>query len=175
MTEDVKACPVCKKPLTIAGGIGPYCANKKCPVLDDALLWNEDGTKRASLTVSRPEVGDTNVLTGIRQLLANLAPMLDEMRTERVQHGSGLPWTDWNQEQRNRISGYLSIIDKLATRPEPSLNGNEELVDSLRNPEKPLVPYEMCSLGDLCRLAADEIEQLRAAIAALSTPHGDAK
>ena len=32
-------CPKCKKPLTVASGIGPYCANENCPVLDDYRLW----------------------------------------------------------------------------------------------------------------------------------------
>jgi len=43
---------------------------------------------------------------GLRPLLANIAQMLDEMRTER-QNGSGLPWTDWNQQQRDEISRIL--------------------------------------------------------------------
>ena len=38
-------CPICKKPLGMAVGIGLVCTTNKCPVLDDALLWsiNEKG------------------------------------------------------------------------------------------------------------------------------------
>jgi endogenous inhibitor of DNA gyrase (YacG/DUF329 family) len=40
-------CPVCKRPLECAAAIGPYCANAECQVLDDYLLWSEDGTRSA--------------------------------------------------------------------------------------------------------------------------------
>lgn len=37
-------CPICETLLIDAVGIGPYCPNPNCPVLDDALLWKKDDT-----------------------------------------------------------------------------------------------------------------------------------
>ncbi len=36
---EMNNCPVCDNILQYAIGIGPFCASKDCPVLDDALLW----------------------------------------------------------------------------------------------------------------------------------------
>ena len=38
-TAASKACPSCETPLTIAPGIGPYCAVEGCLVTDDAAVW----------------------------------------------------------------------------------------------------------------------------------------
>jgi DNA repair exonuclease SbcCD ATPase subunit len=54
-------CPVCEQPLAFAPGIGPFCATKTCPVLDDSAIWPAKLTvqptpsKRASIWEARGE------------------------------------------------------------------------------------------------------------------------
>jgi hypothetical protein len=52
----------------------------------------------------------------IAALLANIAPLLDEMKTERT-HGTGLPWSDWNQQQRDELSAILADLRSDAPTP----------------------------------------------------------
>jgi hypothetical protein len=37
--RDENRCPKCETPLKVATGIGPYCPNKECSVIDDSALW----------------------------------------------------------------------------------------------------------------------------------------
>jgi hypothetical protein len=41
METAMKKCPVCGEELAYGAGIGEYCANVGCPVVDDANLWKQ--------------------------------------------------------------------------------------------------------------------------------------
>lgn len=53
MADTNEACPRCKTALQIASGIGPYCPNNKCPVIDGIALYKE-GPQPLRLTKMSP-------------------------------------------------------------------------------------------------------------------------
>ena len=61
-------CPVCKRKLMDAPGIGPFCANKKCKVFDDTDLFDQEGNlirePYVLLHKRHPEAVSVTVLIG---------------------------------------------------------------------------------------------------------------
>lgn len=59
---------------------------------------------------------DETLFADIRNVLPNLAQLLDEMKVEREQ-GSGLNWSPYCQEQREALTALMHRIDARGERP----------------------------------------------------------
>ncbi len=82
LAENENRCPKCETPLKVATGIGPYCPNQECPVIDNSAFWETEVQERR-ITDTKPDPSISMVLCkcGKHNPLAEEAERADAKRT----------------------------------------------------------------------------------------------